>query len=184
MNSPGFREIEKKYVLAIKNVNLRRLVRTLRSKAEVPTDYLTANTIDYYWGGKSSDQFLRLRHSWGKDGEGPRFLKELTAKSKDKKSNLDRLEINAPVSELKLLRKALSVALGNPTCRLYKFEHVFWMPDRTVISLCKIKRNWYLEIEAASIARVEKWFRFISKLKVPFKLTGEPRSLYEIYAKA
>jgi hypothetical protein len=184
MNSPNWREIEKKYILKISKANLRRLVNQLRNKTEVPTDYLEASTLDFYWNGKTPDQFLRLRHSRGRDGEGKRTLKELTAKSKDKKTNVDRLEVNAPAEELRLLRKALTVALGEPTCRLFKKEHVFWMKDRTVISLCQIKKNLYLEIEGSSRSRLSKWFRFFSKLSIPFTLQPEPRSLYEIFKAA
>lgn len=183
MNSPNFREREKKYLLTISKPSFKALVKRLKAKTEVPTDYVEASTLDFYWDGKTKDQFLRLRHSRGRDGEGRRTLKELTAKSKDKRTNLDRLEVNAPAEELRLLRKALTVALGEPTCRLYKHEHVFWMPDRTVISLCKIRKHLYLEIEAATLPRVERWFRYISKLSIPFNLLPESRSLYEIYAK-
>ena len=182
-NSPNFRELENKYLLNISKAALSRLVRQLKAKTEVPTDYVFAHSVDFYWDGKTEAQFLRLRNSWGHDGEGKRTLQELTAKSKDRKTNVNRLEINAPVSELKLLRKALTVALGNPTCRLYKKEHVFWMPDRTVISLCKVRSQWYLEVESNSVARLEKWHRFLCKLPTVFQMTNEPRSLYEIYAK-
>lgn len=183
-NTKNFRELEKKYLVTISKPNLRRLISRLRNKTETPSDYVEAKTYDTYWDGKTPNQFLRLRHSRGKDGEGKRSLKELTAKSKDKRSNVDRLEVNAPAEELRLLRKALTVALGEPTCRLYKKEHVFWMPDRTVISLCQIKSKLYLEVEAGSLSRVQKWFRYVSKLSVPFTLTPEPRSLYEIYCRS
>lgn len=181
MNTPNYREIEKKFRFKATPKQLRFLVAKLREVSFLPSSYLKAYTIDNYWEVPGKADFLRLRHSWGYNGDlEKQSLKEITIKKKDRGSNLDRLEINGKIGAVKVFRQLLEAALGHPRGSISKLEHVFWTPDHAVISLCRIKKQWYLEVEAQDLGTVSLWCEAIKTMtRIGFVL--EPRSLYEIY---
>lgn len=183
-NSPNFREIEKKFLFKTSKQKLAKFITKLKEEAETPASWLTAETIDHYWEVPGKAQFMRLRHSWGIDGESERReIKELTVKQKDKGSNLNRLELNVQFDGLQLMRRALTLSLGQPIKALYKKDFVIWTADHTVISICSIKGGgWYLEVEGGSYGRVRYWSRFCARI-ASFKFVAEKRSLFEIYVK-
>jgi hypothetical protein len=184
LNTPNYREIEKKWLVVSRGPYSRletRFVDWYLKQRDVPPDkILFAETIDDYWFTPYKGQFMRIRHSWGAMLNGEKkVLKELTAKSKDKGGNLNRFEANVEIDSVVAARAALSVALGPPLGRIRKVkEAVVWDGD-VVVSLAELKdgRMW-VEVEGPTVASLREHEDLLNTM---FALEREKKNLFELY---
>lgn len=182
MSNRLFRELEVKYVLKLSLSRAERILQDLHDSKD-ESGYRTCFTVDNYWKLKGKAQFIRVRDSWGRTDSGEHCtLKEVTVKAKDKGSNVDRLEVNAAVTQVKYLVKALSLALGRKPKRLAKADIVQFLKDGTVYSLCVVEGTTYLEVESPNLRLLEKHCKRALKAFKGY-IRREPKSLYELYIK-
>jgi len=174
------REIESKFRIE-SYAEAKRILATLYPEAET---VLIADTIDTYYEVPGRADFVRLRNSWGATSEGiPKKLKEITVKRKDKGDNVNRLELNLKIESIETARAILNLALGPSTARIDKHELVYFLGgnEHTVISVCRIGREIFLEVEADSLESVE---RHVERIGRELSLKPSPKSLFELYVEA
>lgn len=180
MNSKNFRELERKFRVVSYRMATATLLEHYMARGLSADSVLTADTIDDYWQVPGNADFVRVRNSWGETATGKRrVLKEITVKKKDKGSNFDRLELNLHIEEVQVARLVCKLICGKRKARIEKREMVFFLPDTTVVSVCRIGKDCFLEVESASEALVAKRVRELGGLGL--ELQSEPRSLFEIY---
>lgn len=178
MNTPNYREIEVKYIAEWPNAGPELLAWYLTKYKLKDSQILSAYTKDTYWKTKRG-QFVRLRDSTGEYyNKVSTFLKEITVKTKDRATNLNRLEVNVRVQDVAGAKKLLSTLHGKPCGRIVKHELIFFLEDGSVISLCYIKRKLYVEIESPTFSLMNKHRH---TLLSQFPMKPESRSLFEIY---
>lgn len=79
------------------------------------------------------------------------------------------------------MRALLAAAIGKKIGRIRKLEYVYFAKDHVVISLTKIGKDLFLEVEAHSRSQVK---RLANQLFAEVKMNPEYRSLFEIYIHA
>jgi len=184
MNTPNYREIEKKWLVVSRGPYSRlekRFVEWyLKQRMVPPGKILFAETIDDYWLTPGKGDFVRLRSSRGRRLNGDKSkLKEITVKHKDKGSNLDRLEINVEVEKVLDTRNLLKVVLGPSLGRVKKVTEAIVFDGDVVVSLAELEdgRVW-LEVEGPTLASLKQ---HESLLNTMFALEREQKNLFEIY---
>lgn len=177
MNTKNFREIEKKFICDVPYLKAAHVLTAMFSDF-IP---LICKTWDDYWPVPGKAQFVRLRRSKGRQGSETRTLDEITVKAKDRRSNVNRLELNLDVGEQPIVaEKLLKLACGESSTCVYKNEYVWFLPGSVVLSLCEVnKGKVYIEVEGPSLASIERIIRGIKKRFKPLK--QEPKSLFELY---
>jgi len=185
MNSPNYREIEKKW-LVVSRGSYSRLEKRfvewyLKQRMVPPGSILFAETIDDYWLTPGKGDFVRLRSSRGRRLNGDKSsLKEITVKHKDKGSNLDRLEINVEVEKVLDTRALLRTVLGTPLGRIHKLkEAIIFDEDKVVASIAELEdgRIW-IEVEGPTVGSLKEHDDLLNTM---FALEREKRSFVEIY---
>ncbi len=184
MNSPNYREIEKKWLVVSRSPYSRlekRFVEWYRKQRLVPPgSILFAETIDTYWLTPGKGDFVRLRSSRGQRMNGEKSsLKEITVKHKDKGSNLDRLEINVEVDKVLDCKALLKTVLGPCLGRIKKVNEAIIFDGEVVISLAELEdgRVW-LEVEGPVVASLKEHEDLLNTM---FALERKKRSFVEIY---
>ncbi len=184
MNSPNYREIEKKWLVVSRGPWKRlekRFVEWYLKQRLVPlSQVLFAETIDDYWLTPGKGDFVRLRSSKGQRLNGVKStLKEITVKHKDKGSNLDRLEINVEVEKVLDTRALLKVVLGPSLGRVKKVQEAIIFDGDVVVSLAELEdgRVW-LEVEGPTIASLREHEDLLNTM---FALEREKKNLFELY---
>lgn len=178
------REHEKKYrVIEGSESFLDILFKTF--KASEIREVRRCSTTDWYWKTPGAAQFVRVRESNGMSStEGKCSLFEVTSKSKDTESNLNRLELNVEIKKPKTAIKLITAILGTHPKKLVKHrEHIIFLNNGTVLGFSVINhRDLIFEVECPSRKLL---LSYIKKIEEDFdgKLRAEPRSLYELYIK-
>lgn len=187
MSNRLFRELELKYELATGSLSsaeemLEAFIVYHIGNSNVK-EIRTCKTIDYYWPLNKGAQFLRVRDSWGSTPEGEKcVLKEVTTKSKDRKTNSNRLELNAEIADVKTLLKIFKITFQKDPVELKKTDIIYFLKDGTVFSVSKVNGVNYLEIEALSQDLLQKYTKlFESKYSEGEVWVREPKSLYELF---
>lgn len=181
MNTKGYREREVKFELEILEFSSAQHAIEDILGARAKSYYPKCATIDNYYCAKARNSFLRLRDSWGETSSGEAVtLKELTVKTKDKKTNFNRREVNVAVSSVDDATELLVTAVGLPKFTITKQEAIWFCRSGAVISLARVNNTQplYLEIEGPSKAIVDRYKRLLAPVLV--HATQEKRSFFEL----
>lgn len=132
---------------------------------------------DVYWPGNSKLDFVRLRgHSENSA--------EITGKYTDKKTSLNRIEIDIPSTDPKACEKLLGRLLGKAIGSITKEYAVFFLKNKKLpnLSVYRILNtdDVYIEIEGVSKSEVYNIYRYLKKT-MPYKTKKINKSLYSIY---
>ncbi len=174
------REIEKKFV-----VNKLSLSKTFdKLKKILPCfSFISESSVDFYWKTNHlNSDFLRIRH-FPADDHG-----QLTLKHTDKKTIIDRVEIDVEINNASQGNKFLEYLMDKKGIAIRKKYHVFFLnkgdshdslPNVSIYSVKGDKRV-FLEIEAKTLNQVDGLKNLLSK---KLDLSPESRSLYKIFIK-
>lgn len=173
------REIEKKYVVeaGLPHIEVDRMLRKLLNYDRLSQGL----SKDVYWAVPKGSRaaFARLRHF--PDGTG-----QLTVKVVDKKSNVDRIEINLELDSEKAVSSAqayMTHLLGYaPLGSVEKLYRVLWLANGANVSTYRVvdDHRLFLEIEAPELQQVDM---IAETVGTHVLMRQEPRSLFEIFIK-
>lgn len=187
------REIEKKYLIHGHTLDsLSNLISgTLAGLTQDTFTVITGcRTKDTYWTvpALSSLQFIRTRDSVGESTSGEyHILKEITVKAKDQGNNLNRLELNLAIKNVKLANQLLTLLLGTEAVGVIsKTEHIWFVHNtgvqgEIVLSVCLIGKDLFLEVEGPTEEIVEEYSELVTRHLGSFTL--ESQNLFERYIK-
>lgn len=167
------REIEKKFV--VPGVSYKDSVSILKNMLTGVKE-IKGVSMDCYWKapkGIKAD-FVRLRYM-------PGDTSQLTVKYTDRKTTLDRVEIDVTVSETDQAHKFMDQIFGPSLGRIYKSYWVLVMDEKdTTVSVYQIKDDSrvFVEIEARSVSKVD---RIEKQIRQTLNLEREYRSLYKVF---
>ena len=168
------REIESKYHSEESIEALRSLLEGVLGSRMA--DVIASSGKDTYWALGDS-KFIRIRER----EQGC----QVTVKSKDRGSNLNRIEIDVNCAEpVAHVTKLLEAVHGEQTGVLDKKYWVYWLrgaDEHTNVSLYTVKGHagTFIEFEASTKAKLtEIEGKYLEGLGV---VTPESRSLYEIF---
>lgn len=138
---------------------------------------------DTYWAApdESPADFIRLRILDEEDARGNPA--QITLKSSDKGSNINRIEVDLGVSDHSQANKLLTLMLGDPLGQVTKRYTVFFLEDiHTTVSVYKVMKDKriFVEVEATTLKRVKE----ITKILMDqggLKFTRIPQSLFEMF---
>ena len=174
MNSENNRELERKFrILKPSKEDVEKNIKKHLALADCVglPDCQTlktsqCRTLDHYFPMPGGNRTLRLRDSWGTNSLGySEQLQEITLKINDKATIEDRFELNFTFNtkDLKDAHKLLTLLQGKPTLIIDKTETIFFLKDKTVISLSHIANDsaLYLEIESANLTDLQYYENMI-----------------------
>jgi hypothetical protein len=167
------REIEKKFT--VPGVTYKQSVSIIKKMLSGIKE-INGVSMDYYWNapkGVKAD-FLRLRYM-------PEDTGQLTVKYSDRKTTLDRVEVDVTVTETSQAHEFLTQLFGPAQGRIYKSYWVLIMDEKdTTVSVYQIKDDprVFVEIEARSVSKVD---RIEQKIRKTLNLERELRSLYKVF---
>jgi CYTH domain-containing protein len=177
MSGVETREIEKKFLINTK----KSLTKIFSELIVVYGDYISGVTVgsgtDYFF---SVDKASILRVREYDEGGG-----EVTVKTTDKDTIVDREEINIKLStanDVKMAKLLISKLHGEPTYTVWKKYMIVWLEmlqGNVVIYQTDLKnhKGLILEVEAKSIRNVDK---ILSYLSGNVELKPIMKSLYEL----
>lgn len=174
----SYREIEKKFV--VKGSLAQAEIDYILKRELNPAKEIYGDSLDYYFApsSKGSADFVRLRiHENGEDAE-------LTVKTKDQKTNFNRLEINFEGSPQIAAYELCKTAFGAEITSLKKKYSVFFPQSAptTVVSTYVVEgvNRVFVEVEAPSEELVND---MVVRILGFIEMKEERKSLYELYVK-
>ena len=144
------REIESK--LLVQDCTLDRANRVLaRTFGDEKKRLLFGSSLDTYWtvGDPAVDaDFIRMRE---RDG-----IRQITAKGKDRGTNLDRLEVDIDsTSSVADIVKLLTATHGKPAGRIGKTYWVYWLGKGEHTTVCAYQVELGDEVYPHAVIEVE-----------------------------
>lgn len=171
------REIERKFVV-LKEASLKSALKTLRNAFKNCHRTIKGDSTDIYFNtpGKIKADFARVRML-------PRGKAQLTIKHTDKKSIINRVEIDVTVADPFQAIAFCTQLFGLPAKLVRKKYFVLILDGHeTNASLYRVygDKRIFLEVEARTKNKVNKISNLLSKA---FDLQPEGRSVYQMFVR-
>lgn len=135
-------------------------VKKLYPKYDTEDDFVVGNATDIYWPAPRDGvgDFVRLRKT-SKGGQ-------ITLKSTDKGSNLDRVEIDLEVEDYKQAKELMLSLHGKPQATVTKKYNVYFLESEfTNVSVYQVKGDGriFIEVESKTKGRLKEIIKELLK---------------------
>ncbi len=179
------REIESKWL--VKDTDLDTTRHALEDVLGTSiTKSIFGSSVDTYWvpDSKAEAQFVRMRE---RDG-----IRQITVKSRDKGSNINRLEVDVDsTSEVSKITRLLGALFGKAAGKVSKSYYVYWDSEHEHTNICAytvldgdtIYPHTIVELETTTMEKLDEMDkRIIPALrKRGLEVTRAPGSLFEMF---